>query len=246
MLTAVDLVAFGPHPDDIELFCGGIVARCAAAGRSVVVVDLTAGEAASRGTPAQRAAEAAEAASILGVADRRCLGLPDTGIDPRDAAQIAAVVGLLRQLRPTTVLAPPHQERHPDHAAAAALIERAAFLAGLSRHTPELGPPHAVRGLLHYPMRIRTPLSVLVDVSSVYERKRAAIAAHASQLGPGAATLIGAPDATDAIEARDRYLGTLAGCRYAEGLWSRRLPVVDDPVGLWDGLGPAHFFEPPA
>jgi bacillithiol biosynthesis deacetylase BshB1 len=245
MLSSLDLVAFGAHPDDVELFCGGIVARAVAEGRRVAIVDLTAGEAASRGTPDVRAHEAAAAAAILGVAQRRCLGLPDGGLRGEDPAQLRAVVAALRALRPATVLAPWRAERHPDHEAASRLVTSAAFFCGVGGFAPELGPTHPAPTVLWYPMRVHARLSLLVDVSDVHATKVAAIEAHASQVGGGGgpATLIGASDSVEAIVARDRYLGVLAGCRFAEGLVSRRPPVVTDVCGLFEGVGPAHFFE---
>jgi N-acetylglucosamine malate deacetylase 1 len=242
-----DLLAFGPHPDDVELFCGGIVARAAKLGQRVAIVDVTAGEAATRGTPDERAAEAGAAAKVLGVAHRECLGLPDGHLRGDDDEHVARIVEAIRRHRPRVVLAPWERERHPDHVAASQLVSRAVFLAGLARYRPEAGARHVCDALFQYPMRVRAELSFLVDTTEVHATKLAAIAAHRSQVGAsdGPATLIGGAGAIDAIVARDRYVGTLAGTQFAEGLVSRRLPVVDDIVGLFADRAPAHFFEEP-
>jgi bacillithiol biosynthesis deacetylase BshB1 len=240
-----DLVAFGPHPDDVEIFCGGIVAISTTLRQRVAIVDLTAGETASSGTPEQRAAEAAEAAKILGVAHRECLGLPDGRLNGADDAQVERIVAVIRALRPRVVLGPWERERHPDHVAASQLLARAVFLAGLTRYPIEGSPRHVCEAHFQYPMRVRAELSFLVDTSEVHATKIAAIAAHRSQIGEqsGNTTLIGGSGAIDAIVARDRYVGTLAGTQFAEGLVSRRIPVVDDVVALFADRSPAHFFE---
>ncbi len=129
----MDALFFGAHPDDVELSCAGLAARLAEGGRGVGIVDLTRGEAASRGTVAERALEATAAARELGVASRENLELPDLGIDRSDRAQLAAVVGCLRRHRPVLVVAPHADDEHPDHVEAASLIARACYIAGLAR-----------------------------------------------------------------------------------------------------------------
>src|SRR5262249_10356592 len=119
---SLDALFFGAHPDDVELTSGGLAARLATHGHQVGIVDLTRGEAASRGTPEQRAAEAAEAARALGVEARSSLGLPDLGLDRRDPAQLRAVVECLRAHRPRLVVAPERHDAHPDHIEASALV----------------------------------------------------------------------------------------------------------------------------
>ena len=226
----LDVLAIGPHPDDVELFVGGTIARLVAAGHRVAILDLTRGEAATRGTPELRADEARRAAEVLGVARER-LDLPDGGV--RDTPeQVAALVTRLRAHRPELVLAPWTDERHPDHAAAAALIVRAVFLASAGGFMPEL-PRHVVREVLHYPMRVAARPSFVVDISAFSDVKRRAIACHASQLqpGPGATTLVASALAT--IDARDRYWGEHIGATYGEPFIIRATLAIDDPV--------AHF-----
>ena len=245
----VDALAFGAHPDDVELFCGGTLIRLAELGYATGVVDLTRGEKASNGSPDERAREAAAAAAELGAAFRDNLDLPDTGLGPTEP-QLAAVVGVLRRRRPELVLAPWIEDRHPDHAAAAALVTRAVFFAGVRRFAPEAGERFVPRRLLYYAMRHRMPPSFILDTSAAVARKARAIACYASQIGrrPGddTPTLISAPGAMAAIEARDRYYGSMIGTAAGEPLRSPATPGLVDPIRHFrDNPFPeAHAFEP--
>jgi bacillithiol biosynthesis deacetylase BshB1 len=258
----LDLLAFGAHPDDVELCCGGLLAASAARGYRTGIVDLTRGELGSSGTPELRASEAARAAEILGLAVRENLGLPDGWIDPgaghdldpaARAAQapLARVVAVIRRLRPAMVLYPWTHERHPDHEAASALVGRALFYAGVKKFpggpaAPAL-PAHHVREALQYPMRYELPPSFIVDISAVVERKAAAIAAYASQLRPTTPTLIGSPLTVAAFEARDRYFGSMIGVAAGEA-YLRRAPMgLLDPVAHFrdSGFPGALFYGPP-
>ncbi len=241
MVRACDVLAVGAHPDDVELGCGGIVARLAAAGRSVGVADLTAGEAGSRGDASTRADEAATAAGALGLAWRVCLGLPDGGLAAAEDGQLEAVVALIRAARPRIVLVPDEGDPHPDHAAAGVLTVRGSFFAGVSRWAPEAGAAHRPAALLAYagPRQVLEP-TLVVDVSAVYGAKRAALAAYRSQFdptwtGPGAAaplTHLSSPFFLAAIEGRDRAAGNLVGCEAAEALRAVQTLSADEVVWL--------------
>lgn len=229
---AIDVLAFGAHPDDVELFCGGTLIRLADLGHSTGIVDLSRGERASHGTPEQRAIEAANASRVLGLRLRENLGLPDTGIDPSSREQLAKAVEVLRRLRPEIVLIPWTEERHPDHAAAGELLLRAAFYCGVRQF--ECDPPaerFVPRHVLHYPMRYRLTPSVIVDTSAAAERKMQAIACHVSQMTrqPGEdPTLISSQRSVSAIDARDRYYGSMIGTSHGEPLRSvASLGLVD-------------------
>ncbi|MEZ4323092.1 MAG: bacillithiol biosynthesis deacetylase BshB1 [Myxococcota bacterium] len=232
----IELVCFSPHPDDAELSCGGWLALAADRGQSVGIVDLSAGELATNGSVAVRAAEAAAAAGVLGLSHRENLGLPDGHLAVVED-QVRAVVEVLRRLRPALALAPWTHARHPDHAATGALLQRAVFHAGLAKYAPELGSPHRPR-LLHYPQRHEVRPDFVVDITAVVDRKRAAIAAHVSQVGPGAATLVNQPVGHGAWDVRDRYWGATIGVAYGEPY------LLGTPVPLSDPL--AHFAAHPA
>lgn len=226
MVAPCDVLAVGAHPDDVELGCGALLARLAAAGRRVGIVDLTAGELASRGTVVQRRAEAARAATALGVAWRTCLELPDGRLAAGEPAQRAVLVSLLRRVTPRALLTHHPSDPHPDHGAAAGLVRQASFLAGVGQFHPELGPPWRPLLALAFPgpRQLVSP-QVVVDVTASYPAKRAAVAAHASQFDPrkvgeegAVATHLSSGYFLAGIEGRDRAAGNLIGCEFGEGL----------------------------
>ena len=218
-----DILAIGPNPDAGGLGAGGTLPAHVRRGLRVGILALPRGELASNGTPATRLAEAARAASILGVASRHNLGLPDGGLGPEEA-QVRALARALRAFRPRLVLFPFAPDRNPDHGGAARLIERALFAAALRRYEAGL-PPHRVELAAAYFINDSVTPSFVIDVSDDYETKRRAIAAHASQFGPGGVpTVINRPSFLAAIEARDRYFGSLVGVAYAEGFVLRNRP----------------------
>ncbi|HEX5044565.1 MAG TPA: bacillithiol biosynthesis deacetylase BshB1 [Candidatus Polarisedimenticolaceae bacterium] len=248
MRHTVHALAFGPHPDDVEIFCGGVMIRLAQLGYRTGVIDLTRGELASRGTVEERAREAAAAAEVLGLAFRENLGLPDGFLDGSSDPHVRAVVESIRGHRPEILLVPWLEERHPDHVAAAQLLTRAAFLAGLSRfQSAPAQEPFAPRRVVYYEMRHRMPASFVVDTTEAWPRKLEAMRCHGSQVGSaGAPTLIGSPHALAAIEARDRYHGSRIGVPYGEPLRTMEALGVADPIALLrlSPSGDAHLFEP--
>jgi bacillithiol biosynthesis deacetylase BshB1 len=248
----IDALAFGAHPDDVELFCGGVVITLADLGYRTGIVDLTRGELASQGTPGERASEAGAAAKVLGLALRENLGLPDGFIDPApDSPHLPIAVEAIRRHRPELLLIPWVEERHPDHVAAARLLTRAVFFAGLRKfEAPGGGAPFSPRQVLHYEMRHRMTPSFIVDTSKAWERKARAIACHQSQVtrrDPAAATLISSPLALEAIEARDRYRGSEIGVSHGEALHSPQTLGIVDPLdhARANPFPQAHAFEAP-
>jgi N-acetylglucosamine malate deacetylase 1 len=231
---ASDALFFGAHPDDIELSSGGLAALLAAHGHVVTLVDLTRGEAASRGSVEERARESAAAATALGVTRRLNLALPDTALDARDRAQLTAIVGCLRAERPALVVAPDRDDAHPDHIEASDLVARACYLSGLARFDAS-GERFRPRRVLYALHRSDRRPHLVVDVSAVWERRLAAITAHASQLGiggGGAATYLTHPDFLPEIEGRARHYGALIGVRFGEGYRSRGPLAVADARAL--------------
>lgn len=177
----LDVLAVMAHPDDAELLCGGSLAKSAAAGERVGILDLTAGEMGSQGTPELRAAEAAEAAAILGVSVRRCAGFPDSRME-NDETTRRALAALLRELRPRVVVTHWKVGRHRDHRVASELVRDACFLSAL-RKLDVPGEPHRPLKLV-YATAFREdadPPSFVVDVSAQMDRKLRAVAAFASQ-----------------------------------------------------------------
>jgi N-acetylglucosamine malate deacetylase 1 len=226
-MPPIDLLVFGPHPDDLEIGLGGTIALHAALGFEVGLCDLTRGELGSNGTPDEREAEAEAARVVLGAAWRVNLKWPDGGIDGREA-QIADVVRLIRTARPRTVALPYWNDRHPDHRAASDVLTRAAFKSGLRRF--EAGEAEAWRPdwLCYYFINDSDPASFAVDVSAHYDTKRRALACHQSQFtasAPGSvATRLTAPQFQQLIESRDANLGARTGVAFAEAV------IVRDPL----------------
>jgi bacillithiol biosynthesis deacetylase BshB1 len=216
----VTVVAIGAHPDDVDLYAGGLVAALARAGEQVALVDLTAGELASRGSSALRAREAAEAARCLGAAFRECLGLPDGGIARTDAAQVRAVVEALRRHRPALVIAPWEEDLHPDHREAAHLVRRARFLARLPRFAAD-GAPFRPGPILFYEQKLPFEPHLIVDIGAVREAKLAAVRAFASQFSRDpedpVRTEISDPEFHEMLEARSRERGGRIGVTWGEG-----------------------------
>jgi bacillithiol biosynthesis deacetylase BshB1 len=229
----LDALFFGAHPDDVELTSGGLAARLATHGHAVGLVDLTRGESASRGSPEERAREAEAAARLLGVASRETLGLPDLGLDRRDPAQLQAVAACLRAHRPRLVVAPDRHDAHPDHVEASHLVARACYLAGLAR-VPGGGDRFRPERLLFALYRAAPPPHLVVDVSAVWERRVAALAAHRSQLagGSGPPTYLTEPGFLEEVESRARVFGAAIGVRYGEGYRTRGPIAIGDARAL--------------
>lgn len=224
--SPVDVLVFGPHPDDIEIGLGGTVALHAAAGHRVGLCDLTAGELSSNGTPAQRQVEAAEAAAVLGAAWRENLGWPDGAIAPTPAV-IRSAVDLIRRTRPRTIVIPYWDDRHPDHVASSHVLRTAVFTSGLRRYESADEAWRPDWTCFYFINDAATP-SFVVDVSAHYQRKRDALDCYRSQFAPdgdaAVATRLTASTFTQLIESRDAQFGALTGVAFAEGI------VVREPV----------------
>ncbi|MEO5739890.1 MAG: bacillithiol biosynthesis deacetylase BshB1 [Vicinamibacterales bacterium] len=224
-MSGVDLLAFGPHPDDLEIGLGGTLAKHAALGHSVGLCDLTRGEMSSNGTPDERVKEAEAAARILGAAWRENLALPDRAIGAAPD-HVRRVVELIRRARPRAIAIPYWQDRHPDHESSAALLRDAVFNAKLARYEAA-GDPWQPQWVCHYFINDAGPVSFVVDVSDHYQAKRQALACYASQFAratQSAETRLNSPSFSQLIESRDSQFGALAGVRFAEGI------VVNEPV----------------
>jgi bacillithiol biosynthesis deacetylase BshB1 len=239
----VEVLAVGAHPDDVELGCGGTLALLAAQGRRVGIVHLTRGELGTRGTPEQRADEARRAGAALGAASVELLDCGD-GMLRHGVAEEDALIAVLRRRRPEIVLAPPPHDRHPDHGRAHRLVVDAAFYAGLRRRAPDTGPAHRPAALFCYAAHDLAVPTFVVDVTAVWERKLAALAAYRTQLHqPGAPLLadpqpmtkISSPQFALSVEARARACGIVIGVDLGEAFWSPAPLAVAD---LWS-LRPA-------
>jgi N-acetylglucosamine malate deacetylase 1 len=205
----VDVLAFGAHPDDVELGCGGTLLVSADAGLRVGVVDLTAGEMSTSGTSHERARERDRASDHLGLFARVCLDLPDAAVGSAPEHRLA-VVEAIRSFRPRIVLAPHVDDRHPDHGAAGRLVRDSCFLAGVGRVGE--GTPHRPARVYHYLIHSPFTPSFVVDISSVWGRKVAAVQAYRSQFGTAdPRTAVATPRFAEVAEARAVYHGAMIG-----------------------------------
>jgi bacillithiol biosynthesis deacetylase BshB1 len=241
MTDRVDVLAVGAHPDDAEMGCGGALLVAAARGHRTGILDLTDGEASTRGHPEVRARERDHATKILGVEVREGLGLHDGSVGAALEEHRLSLVKAIRQLRPKIVLAPYPEDRHPDHAAAGRLAREACFFAGVRRIGE--GDPHRVGRLYHYMAHQPFTPSFVLDISDVWERKMEAVRAYASQFGdagPPATELRGRRFA-ELLDARASVHGAMIGVQRGEPFHApgpvglSTLPGLspDDPVSVY-------------
>src|SRR3954469_2209062 len=234
-MTRVDILAIAAHPDDIELICGGTLIRSQMLGRKTGILDLAAGELASRGTPELRAKEAAKAAKVMGVTVRENLGLPDGGIQntPEMRARVAVVI---RRLKPSVVITHSLHGRHPDHPIVAQLVRDACFVAGLKMVEPTVAP-HRPRKVLHalsFREDNEKPTFV-VDITDSFEKKLEAIGCYESQFGEAVQAGEVYPNGEplhDLIRHHAAHYGSLIRCRYGEPFYTTETMRVDDVASL--------------
>ncbi len=237
----LDALAIGAHPDDVELGCGGTVALLAEQGRKVGILHLTRGERGTRGTAAQREKEAAAAAQALGAATLDYLDCGDGSLRTGEAEE-DALIEVLRRYRPKMLLGPAPRDRHPDHGRAHRLVEAAAFYSGLRRRGE--GAAHRPAAVFSYMQHDSFEPRFIVDVSTVWEHKLAALAAYSSQLHQASSgraqtrepmTKVATPEFSLAMEGRARHFGNLIGAAFGEPFWSRLPLTVRDPLAVVPG-----------
>jgi bacillithiol biosynthesis deacetylase BshB1 len=236
VIEPVDLLAFGPHPDDIEIGLGATVARHVALGFRVGLCDLTAGEMGSNGSVEERLAEAEAAREVLGALWRSNLRWRDRAIGA-SPDHVRAATELIRQARPRSLAVPFWSDRHPDHVDASRVLTDAAFNSGLRRYDAK-GQPWTPDWICYYFINDSTTPSFLIDVSDYYETKRRALACHASQFRPAAAdavqTRLTSERFQQLIESRDAQFGALAGVAFAEGVVLKAPVVRPHLLQPWD------------
>ncbi|MBP7865430.1 MAG: bacillithiol biosynthesis deacetylase BshB1 [Acidobacteria bacterium] len=228
----LDVLFVGAHPDDVEILAGGTVAVLVRLGYRVGVVDLTRGEAGSRGTPELRRQESVEAAQVLDVALRYTPGCPDGELENTREARLE-MVRFIRRHRPRQVYTHHPRDPHPDHTAAFLLTRAAVHNAGLGKVAPGSEPfrPHY---LFAFAPPHRVEPSFLVDVSEAWETKCRAVRCHASQVAPRregeAPTFLGQSRFFGLMEAHSLSLGALVGVKHAEAFHTFSCLVTDDPL----------------
>ncbi|OWP63025.1 bacillithiol biosynthesis deacetylase BshB1 [Hymenobacter amundsenii] len=228
----LDILAFGAHPDDVEMSCSGTLLAAAAAGKKIGIVDFTRGELGTRGTPQTRAEESERASRILGLDARENLGMAD-GFFRNDREHQLVLVAALRRYQPDVVLCNAIHDRHPDHGRGAQLATEACFLSGLRmiETLGDDGQPQAAwrpRVVYHYIQDRQIPADFVVDITAHWPKKWESIQAYKTQFhDPNSqepATYLSTPAFSDFMEARAREFGHLIGAQYGEG-FTRERPI---------------------
>ena len=236
----LDVLAIAAHPDDVELTCGGTLLKMAQRGYKTGILDLTAGEMGTRGTPQTRAKEAARAAKILAVKWRGTLGVPDSDVQPSRQHKLR-LAAMIRQLRPKTVILPYWEARHPDHYHASTLGYESCFLAGLKQLS--------IEGDAFRPFKILYSISYadarptfVVDITAQYEQRRKAIRAFASQFRPQKGqsrktynqeqVFLAIDRLEEQMNQLARHYGEQIGVKYGEPFLQKELMKVDDVVRM--------------
>ena len=236
----VDILAFGAHPDDVELGCGGTISKAIQAGKTAAIIDLTRGELGTRGTAAIRAIEAANAAEILGIKIRENLNLPDGFIFNNKENQLK-VIKKIRQYQPEIVLCNAIADRHIDHGKSNTLVREACFLSGLQKiitkgsegKNQNSWRPKAIYSYIQWNS---IPPDFVVDISGYIDLKMKAVAAYESQFynsdSQEPETPISSQNFMDSVRYRAADLGRLSNTDFAEGFNSERLISVNDIFDL--------------
>ena len=234
----LDCLVIAAHPDDAEIAVGGTLLKLAQAGKQIGVVDVTRGELGTRGTPEDRAREAAAASELLGLAVRHNLDAGDGRVEATTVLR-ERLAAIIREHAPELVLCHHTDDLHPDHAASGQLARDAWYLAGLGRLAEEAGgaPAHRPKRIYEFPGHVPFDPTFVVDIEPVWEQKVALVQAYASQLAPrdasdeGAHFLFGA-DIIQRMETKARFFGERAGLKFGEPLLHKGpLPAFDPLLG---------------
>jgi len=229
----IDILAFGVHPDDVELGCSGTLIAAVAEGKKVAVVDLTRGELGTRGTAEIRDKEAANAATAMGLSARENLKMAD-GFFQNDEENIRKVITAIRKYKPEIVLCNAPEDRHPDHGRSSRLVADAAFLSGLRKIETELDGAQQEawrpKYVFHYIQDRYLKPDFVYDISEHFEKKIEAILCYTTQFNTmdnsEPATYISNPDFLDVIKSRALMFGKRIGVKYAEGYITTKMVGV--------------------
>jgi bacillithiol biosynthesis deacetylase BshB1 len=231
-----DVLAIAAHRDDVEQTCGGTLLRMGARGLRTAILDLTRGEAGTRGTAEEREAEANQAAKLLGVGWREALDLTDGAVENTLENRIK-IVRVLRTVRPRVVVLPYWQARHPDHAMVATLAVEACFLSGLSRLDSPMWvglgelAPHRPYKIIYASLYADVRPSFVVDITPYIEQRHAALMAYKSQYAnqkAGSGLFVPEEEIRERTFAEARHYGQLAGVKYGEPFMQKEVGLVDD------------------
>ncbi len=235
----LDILAFGVHPDDVELSCAGVLLVEKAKGKKTGIIDLTQGELGTRGTAETRKLEAAAAAKILGVDIRENLEMAD-GFFQNDETHQRGVITAIRKYQPEIILCNAPSDRHPDHGRSAKLVADAAFLSGLKKiETTDGGTTQEAwrpKYVFHYIQDRLLQPNFVIDITAVFEKKLDAVKAYGTQFhNPGSnepQTYISTPDFLESVIYRHKWFGKMIGVKYAEGFISEKMIGFDSFDGF--------------
>jgi len=234
----VDLLAIAAHPDDVEQTCGGAMLRMAEAGYRTGIVDLTAGDMGTRGSPEIRVAESLVAAGILKVSHRENLHFPDARLENSLAGRMTLALRI-RELRPRTVILPYWEGRHPDHYRASGIGYEACFLAGV-RKIDQYTEPHRPHKIIYASIYANVTPSFVVDITQYFDRRMESLLAYRSQYGSvhsgpedhGPTLFPDEAEIRERLAAMARFYGNLIGVRYGEPYVVKETMRIDDVVSL--------------
>jgi bacillithiol biosynthesis deacetylase BshB1 len=232
-MSSLDLLAIAAHPDDVEQTCGGTLIKMAEAGYRTGVLDLTAGDMGTRGTPEQRVAEAEIAAKVMLAGWRGNMHFPDARLQNDLSARMTLAVKI-RELKPRVVILPYWEARHPDHYRAGELAYEACFLAGLAK-LDEYSEPHRPYKVIYSSLYANVTPSFVVDISAQFERRMAALLSYRSQYGEsseGSTLFPQEQEIRERLGAVARYYGNLIGAKYGEPFVVKETLRVDDVVSM--------------
>jgi bacillithiol biosynthesis deacetylase BshB1 len=234
MFEKLDMLAFGVHPDDIELGCSGTILACVAEGKKAGIIDLTKGELGTRGSAEIRKEEAANAAKVLKVTIRENLEMAD-GFFQNDESHQRKVIEVIRKYRPEIILCNSIEDRHPDHGRSAKLVEDAAFLSGLRKIETftqgEKQQEWRPKYVFHYIQDRFLQPSFVFDISNFMDEKLKAVLCYKTQFfNPDLnepETYISSPEFFETLKARAMMLGKRIGVKYAEGYVTRKMVGIN-------------------
>lgn len=234
-----DVLAFGAHPDDVEIGCSGTLINLTDQGYKIGIADLTDARLSTRGDQVSRGEEAGNASEILGLSKRFRLGFSEGSIST-GKNNLYRLVSLIRHTKPHIVFAPYWEDRHPDHIDASRLVHSAVFWSGVTRYG-DMQPPHRPHRLIYYFLHTIGEVSFVVDITSVFDRKLKAVRAYKSQFlpqpGDTQLTFISRPEFLDNLISRARNYGSQIGVEYGEPFYVREMNRVDDIVSWSEGQG---------
>lgn len=229
-MVNLDALAIAAHPDDIEITCGGLLINMAAQGRTTGALDLTRGEMGTFGLQSDRDSEAIAAGEVMGLSYRNNLSMPDSAVEYNQENKLK-IAQVIRDTKPELVILPHWKQRHPDHLACTRLGYDACFLAGLKK-LDLTGEPHRPRKIIYISYSRTADFSFLVDISGSFKQKCDAVRAYKSQFdNPENAKRIFQPglDVFEYMETKAKFLGQLAGVKYAESYFIKESVLIDDP-----------------